>query len=253
MRLSVNEAPKIDEKYLAELSSQTLLEVADLYLVQYDIILAQQHATTIFENSKNENPDSSSGRWIVGTTIDRDIIVGNHGLIADDNFHSLWWIALILYARCFIGGNRINLKSEDVFENENDRINHEYFYEMRNKHIAHPINNLEISKPFIQLPSLSEKESNRGKSIELIFGIMHARLTIDSIDKINCFINLCGKVRKYLSKIIDEKINDGMKDIISLNYDELYSMPYISIKIPDKDNTVSNGRPQRKKVKNKKV
>jgi hypothetical protein len=155
MRLSINEEPNSDENFLAELSTPALLEVADLYLVQYDIILAQKYASTVLQNCKNEDPDPSFGRWIAASVVDQNVLLGKSPLIIDDNFHSLWWMALILYARCFIGGNRINLNSDDVFNDATDRVNHKYFWEMRSKHIAHPINNLEISKPFVQLPPIN--------------------------------------------------------------------------------------------------
>lgn len=58
---------------------------------------------------------------------------------------ALWNQALMMYARCFNGGLRsVRLTLDDVEAlGEGAREAHEYFFSMRNKHIAHSVNAFE--------------------------------------------------------------------------------------------------------------
>src|SRR2546423_15265564 len=57
---------------------------------------------------------------------------------------ALWTAALVAYARCFTSGVRYGLTSDlfDHFEGE-PRETHEYYLDLRNKHIAHSVNPFE--------------------------------------------------------------------------------------------------------------
>ncbi len=74
---------------------------------------------------------------------------------------SLWTTALISYARCFSTGKRFGLK-EDIFKNKDlkgDPIGcHNYYINLRNKHVAHSVNPFEQIAVDLQLSNPDDKE-----------------------------------------------------------------------------------------------
>ena len=60
---------------------------------------------------------------------------------------SLWTTALIKYARCFSSGKRFGLTIELFNGLKGDHVGtHNYYIEMRNKHLAHSVNPFEQVK-----------------------------------------------------------------------------------------------------------
>jgi hypothetical protein len=52
---------------------------------------------------------------------------------------ALWFTAVTVYVRCFASGVRETLKPEEVFVGDLVAV-HQYFYQLRNKHMAHDVN-----------------------------------------------------------------------------------------------------------------
>lgn len=72
---------------------------------------------------------------------------------------SLWVSALIKYARCFTSGKRFGL-SKDIYQNlQGEPLKaHQFYIDLRNKHIAHSVNPFEQMEVGFVLSSINESE-----------------------------------------------------------------------------------------------
>lgn len=72
---------------------------------------------------------------------------------------SLWTSALIKYARCFASGKRFGL-SKDIFQGlQGEPIKaHQFYIDLRNKHITHSVNPFEQMEVGLVLSSTNESE-----------------------------------------------------------------------------------------------
>jgi hypothetical protein len=79
---------------------------------------------------------------------------------------SLWIAALISYARCFSTGKRFGL-SEELFENIEGGVEcHQFYMNLRNKHIAHSVNPFEqVVVGLVLSPPSSTERKVEGVSI----------------------------------------------------------------------------------------
>lgn len=103
---------------------------------------------------------------------------------------SLWTTALIKYARCFTSGKRFGL-SHALFDGLNGDPHgaHEYFINMRSKHIAHSVN------PFEQVKTglvLSDPETEKKVTGTVTFSQWHISAKEDGVQTLK---NLCLVVK----------------------------------------------------------
>ena len=89
---------------------------------------------------------------------------------------SLWIAALVSYARCFSTGKRFGLSGEMFQSIEGGLECHEYYMNLRNKHIAHSVN------PFEQVVVglMLSPPSNAEKKVEGISVLSQRLLHLDS-------------------------------------------------------------------------
>ncbi len=107
---------------------------------------------------------------------------------------SLWVSALIKYARCFASGKRFGL-SKDIYQKlQGEPIKaHQFYIDLRNKHIAHSVNPFEQMEVGLVLSSANELEKK-------IIGV--STLAIRHIVSDKEGVNQLG----LLSKIAQDKI-----------------------------------------------
>jgi hypothetical protein len=66
---------------------------------------------------------------------------------------ALWMAAIVSYARCFRGGIRTSGTASTLISRLRglDQSSHEYFLDLRDKHVAHSVNALEQATVFVRL------------------------------------------------------------------------------------------------------
>ena len=86
---------------------------------------------------------------------------------------ALWSSALIAYARCFATGKRLGLNDNDVrrVPNGDEALKfHRKMLDLRNKHIAHSVNPLELIKIGVMVGTLSRDDKEGVTGLVTLFG-----------------------------------------------------------------------------------
>jgi hypothetical protein len=121
---------------------------------------------------------------------------------------SLWTTALIIYYRCFKHGKREYI-STDIFKDKNlggDPLGcHNYYFNMRSKHIAHSINPFEQ----IKLGLILTKDKKEIRGIE----IFSCKLSYLGIEGIETFLRLVIIAEKSVCK----KAKDSQDKLLQLS------------------------------------
>ena len=120
---------------------------------------------------------------------------------------SLWTTALIKYYRCFKHGKR-KFISSDIFKDkklEGDPLGcHNYYYNMRSKHIAHSVN------PFEQVKINGVLSDDKKKVIGI--ALLSQKLVCIDLDGTETFLKLvmiaknhvCEKVKEYRNRVVEK-------------------------------------------------
>lgn len=131
---------------------------------------------------------------------------------------SMWSSALIFYVRCFAKGKRYGLTS-DIYQESKEALKlHDFFKNLRDKHVAHSVN------PFEQVTTtllLSDPRSSK-KEVKGLY-VWHNWLGCVSIKQLNDFLKLIHiaktkvalKHKEYQSKVLEKAEQ--------IPIDELYS------------------------------
>src|SRR4030042_6050618 len=121
---------------------------------------------------------------------------------------SLWTTALIIYYRCFKHGKRENINT-GIFKDKNlegDPLGcHNYYFNMRSKHIAHSVNPFEQ----IRLGLILTKDKKEIRGIE----IFSCKLSYLGIEGIETFLRLVIIAKKSICK----KAKDSQDKLLQLS------------------------------------
>lgn len=237
MRISINESPKEEESYLAELSGKEVMQCAEYFLLLNEVteILFLMHKILpIHANQARLSSISDDGEWQVNSMKNIKEI-SSYSVISENEHLFFWELSVVKYNKLF--DKKSSLIPKDIFSLKEDMAN-QYFRHLRNKHFVHPVNVFQFSKCFAELSSSKEAEKKF-----LSLGILNGKKLGDSEINYETFIFLCFKIFSY---IIDQII------IISKNLDaelrtqdieSLYKLPYCKYKIPSNDQ-ITTGRQQ---------
>lgn len=144
---------------------------------------------------------------------------------------SLWTTALVSYARCFSSGKRFGLK-KNIFKNKNlkgDPVGcHNYYINLRNKHIAHSVNPFEQIVVDLQLSNPKEKKV-------LGVSVLSQKLICSSIEGVETLIRLVIIVFKEVKEQCKECEKKVLEKGKSIPLDELYSKVRSRIITPNVD------------------
>lgn len=144
---------------------------------------------------------------------------------------SLWVSALIKYARCFATGKRFGL-SKNIFQNLHGESlkAHQFYIDLRNKHIAHSVNPYEQMEVGFVLSSVAEQEKK-------IIGV--STLTMRHIVSDKKGVQQLGMLSKIahdkicsMAKVVEQKVlEEGKKMPIN----ELYKIARPRLVAPGPD------------------
>jgi len=144
---------------------------------------------------------------------------------------SLWVSALIKYARCFATGKRFSL-SKDIYQDlQGEPLEaHQFFINLRNKHIAHSVNPFEQMEVGFILSSVNESE----KKIVGVSTLSMRHIVSDKkgIQQLGMLSKIAHDKICYLAKETEQKVLEEGKKI---PIDELYKIARPRLVAPSPD------------------
>lgn len=127
---------------------------------------------------------------------------------------------LVRYARAFTTGVRLRLREDALAElSVAQRERHEFFYALRDKHIAHSVNAFEESQPTARY--WVERVHEEG--IEQI-GCQHHRIVGMSVPDLEAMIDLTTVLRQYVKRKIEDERAKLLKIVRNKPIDEILSV-----------------------------
>ena len=141
---------------------------------------------------------------------------------------ALWTAALDAYARCFTTGVRFGLTSGlfDHFEGE-PRETHEYYLELRNKHIAHSVNPFEQ----IVIGAVLSAPDAATKTVEGIATLIGTNIS-ESAESIEQLRTLATTALKYIASTGKELSADVLEEAKTLPIEDLYKRATPRVTVP---------------------
>lgn len=144
---------------------------------------------------------------------------------------SLWVSALIKYARCFATGKRFGL-SKDIYQNlQGEPLKaHQFYIDLRNKHIAHSVNPFEQMEVGFILSSVNESE----KKIVgvLTFSMRHIFSDKKGVQQLGMLSKIAHDKICSMAKETEQKVLEEGKKI---PIDELYKIARPRLVAPGPD------------------
>jgi hypothetical protein len=141
---------------------------------------------------------------------------------------ALWTAALVAYARCFTTGVRFGLTSDlfDHFEGE-PRETHEYYLDLRNKHIAHSVNPFEQ----IVIGAVLSAPDAATKSVEGIATLTGTNIS-ESAESIEQLRTLATTALKYIARTGKELSAEVLEEAKTLPIEDLYKRATPRVTVP---------------------
>jgi hypothetical protein len=144
---------------------------------------------------------------------------------------SLWVSALIKYARCFATGKRFGL-SKDIYQNlQGEPLKaHQFYIDLRNKHIAHSVNPFEQMEVGFVLSSVDEPDKRIvGIATLAIRHIVSDKKGVQQLGMLSKIAHdkICSMAKETEQKVLEE----GKKILI----DDLYKIARPRLVAPGPD------------------
>jgi hypothetical protein len=141
---------------------------------------------------------------------------------------AMWTAALVSYARCFATGVRYGLTPGifDHFQGE-PQAAHNYYLQLRNKHIAHSVN------PFEQIvvgAVLSPKDAQE-RSVEGIATLLGVNLS-DSVESVGQLRTLARAVGKHVNMLREQLQAEVLEETKAVPIDDLYNRVNPRVTVP---------------------
>jgi hypothetical protein len=141
---------------------------------------------------------------------------------------AMWTAALVSYARCFATGVRYGLTPSifDQFEGE-PQAAHEYYLQLRNKHIAHSVN------PFEQVvvgAVLSPRDAQE-RSVEGVATLLGSNIS-DSAESVAQLRTLARAVGKHVNTLREELQAEVLEETKAVPIDDLYNRVNPRVTVP---------------------
>lgn len=141
---------------------------------------------------------------------------------------ALWTAALVSYARCFASGVRYGLTPSifDHFEGE-PQAAHEYYIQLRNKHIAHSVNPFEqiVVGAVLSAPDAPER------SVEGIATLLGVNIS-DSAESVVQLRTLAAAVGRHVNALRAELQTEVLEESKAVPIDDLYKRVKPRVTVP---------------------
>lgn len=188
---------------MAELKSENARQLADHAAILQDFKFCIACCDRAIESQRDDN---------------KDVVL----------IRALWTAALVAYARCFASGVRYGLTPDlfDHFEGE-PREAHEYYLELRNKHIAHSVNPFEQ----IVIGAILSPPDAEIRNVEGIATLTGANLS-DSIQSIEQLRTLATTALKHVAGAGKRLGAEVLEEAKGLSIDDLYKRATPRVTVP---------------------
>jgi hypothetical protein len=140
---------------------------------------------------------------------------GNYGVTLVD---ALSTAILVRYCRSFVSGVRLNIKHDEVKTLSSEEIDaHKIYMSLRNKHIAHSVNDLEENKVVAYYIEERPEEGFNGISVQ------HGRVISLSSQDLDTIVSLCGKFIEYIDAEMKVEKTKILQQVNQLSMDTVLS------------------------------
>jgi len=148
---------------------------------------------------------------------------------------SLWIAAVTSYARCFTGGVRSRVRRELVEPLAEGALEtHDYFYGLRDKHVAHSVNAFEQTAVGVSLDPTTDYEPAGVASISMIRVLETREVTAT-------FLTLVNLVQAELTRQYEDAKDEVLQEAHAMDRMDLRAKPTIRLVAPP-EGTVTAAR-----------
>ncbi|MFN3237205.1 MAG: hypothetical protein ACE37D_09100 [Pseudomonadales bacterium] len=133
---------------------------------------------------------------------------------------ALWNAALISFFKCFGSGARTSRLDRSIFEHLKGQALEffDYLRNLRNKHIAHSVSELE---QFYYALAYDDQQE------QIVGGWVHVRKIFDNDKHVEQFLILCHQAREHLKPTIEKMTRDQKEETSLLSKDTLANLPVL--------------------------
>lgn len=175
--------------------------------------------------------DATSLRWDLESAIifceafmDQEVDLESEQRPASE---ALWLAAVLNYGRAFGTGVRTTERLDPGMLSAEERAQHNFFIDLRNKHVAHSVNAYEqvLTLAYITNSPFASKEVTR-------VGQTHLSVTPMGSEEIAALRELASKFVRQLNRTIWKLHVIIGAELAEVGLDEVYSYPDLSVSIP---------------------
>jgi hypothetical protein len=204
----------------AILTSPKAEELAEIGGVLHDLEFAIATCTSLIAvlNRKNEGETTAQAK-------------GNDFLV-----RALYTAALVTYVRCFTSGKRIKLDPDKIFSSAKGAIDlHNYYKNMRDKHIAHSVNPFEETSI---AAVLSDPEIKPRRVLQVsLMTVMRVSELADGIVRFRDLMKLAFELTKMRGNALSAEV---LAEARALDIDELSKRVGQAYKVPGPESAGSS-------------
>jgi len=136
---------------------------------------------------------------------------------ADD---ALWMSALVVYGRAFGSSVRTSERLSDDWLEDGERAAHRFLLDLRNKFVAHAVNNFEHTVVIAYLANSAFERRNVSR-----LGQMHAEIIPLSKEQLAGMIGLCNRYIVHVNRRLRTALSQVSSELETLGLDEVYALP----------------------------
>lgn len=140
-----------------------------------------------------------------------------HDIATPSQIDALWIAAISLYGRGFASGRRLLAQANTDALDLKDKEEHDYFIDLRNKYIAHPVNGFERSTVFADL-----LDDSRGPAGIARVGEVHVSLSRISRERAETLQRLCLHHIDELTRRIESLHKEIALELQTLGQESVY-------------------------------
>jgi hypothetical protein len=159
-------------------------------------------------------------------SLEEDLAPGD-GSKKDLVARSLWTAAIIAYVRCFAQGTRYRLRKEDLKEQYpggNVIKLHQYFWEIRDKHVAHSVSPFEVFGTGVDL--VQEADGHLRVADLVNAHVTHGHPDAATAEKLG---NLAGYVRGFVQSQFEEADRIAKEKAKRMSQEQLRRLPVLEL------------------------
>lgn len=181
---------------VVEVDTKSSARVRDLASLRRDLELATVFAQAFIDRGASRPPSER---------------------FADD---ALWMSALVMYGRAFGSSVRNSERLSDECFDDNERVTHRFLLDLRDKYVAHAVNNYEHTVVLAYLTD-SAFESRKVSRV----GQMHVELIPLDAEQLESLIDLCDKQISLINRRLVKAHIEVSAELEDLGLDRVYALP----------------------------